>query len=152
MTIRKYARPLLAVAVVGLVANIVWALGFQLGESKAELKLEYDVKVVDHGTGRVTVVLTLADEGRLRPLSAIQLMVPSSDGTNHVDMSVAVGTRKVDGKEVARVHLLRKTAERAQLQLRTWHFDGKQEPLTWYYHVIELKDYLPAKKKPVEKE
>ena len=73
---RKLHLPLLAFSVIALAACFAWAEGFGLGESKEELKLKYDVKVTDHGTGRVTIVLTLEDEGRLTPLTDIQFRIP----------------------------------------------------------------------------
>jgi hypothetical protein len=40
--------------------------------------------------------------------------------------------------------LTRELAERASIQLQTNTLDGKQEPLTWYYHRIPIADYLKA--------
>lgn len=147
MFMRKYRLPLFVFAAFALAANLAWAIGFQLGETKKQLKLKYDVSVKDHGTGRVTVVLTVADQGRLKPLNSVNLVVPGKDKNkddgNYVDLSVALATREEGGKQVVRVHLLRELAERAEIQLRTGHLDGRQEPLTWYYHVIPLAEYLP---------
>ncbi len=145
MSVRKLRLPMTMFAVLVLSTGAVWALGFELGETKEELQLDYDVSVVDHGTGRVTVTLTLADEGRLAPLSGVYLNIPNDetdDGSGPVDLSVALDTREEDGKEVVRVHILRELAERGEIQLQTYHLDGKQEPLTWYYHVIPFADYL----------
>src|ERR1700683_4103948 len=41
-------------------------MSFYLRETKDQLKLKYEVAVEEHGSGRVTVVFTLADEGRLK--------------------------------------------------------------------------------------
>jgi len=142
MTIRRLRLPLILLAATMLSANIAWALGFGLGETKEELKLDYQVEVTDHGTGRVTVVFTLADEGRLKPLQSVDLVIPSEDGSNHVDMSLSLALREEDGKQVARIHLLKTLAERAEIQLKTRHIDGKEELLTWYYHSIPLAEYL----------
>jgi len=44
----------------GFVANLAWGLGFELGESKDQLKLKYDLTMVDHGTDRgVSLVLSV---------------------------------------------------------------------------------------------
>ncbi|HVW00048.1 MAG TPA: hypothetical protein VHB77_06905, partial [Planctomycetaceae bacterium] len=75
---RNLCVSVFAFAAVALVANLVWALGFQLGQSKDELKLKYDLEVQDHGTGRVTAVLKIADEGRLKPLNSVDLVIPDS--------------------------------------------------------------------------
>ena len=39
-------------------------------------------------------------------------------------------------------HLLKELGERAQIQLKTNHMDGKQHVLTWYYHVIPIAKYI----------
>jgi hypothetical protein len=135
-----------------LAAHLAWAIGFQLGETKDQLKLKYDVSVVDHRTGRVTVTLTIADEGRLKPLNSVDLAIPSKDGTGYYDLMLSLAPRNVDGKKAVSVHLRRELAERAQFDLKTSGLDGKKEPLTWYYYVIPIAEYLkkgePKKESP----
>jgi hypothetical protein len=120
--------------------------GFGLGETMVQLKLEYEVSVKDHGTGRITVTFTLTDEGRLKPLNSVDLSIPSKDkhksGGNMSDLSLSLATRKVDGKLVATVHLKKDLAERAVIRLTTSNLDGKQLPLTWYFHSIPIAEYL----------
>ncbi len=143
MCVRKICLPAMVFAAFVLTANLAWALGFQLGETKEQLKLKYDVAVTDHGTGRVTVTLMLADEGRIAPLDrGVDLVIPSKDGTGHVDLSLALERRKVDGKQVMSIHMTRELAERGEIHLKTDTLDGKQTPLTWYYHSIPLAGYL----------
>ena len=118
-------------------------MGFELSETKEQLGLKYDVAVTDHGTGRVTVMLTIADEGRLTLLSrGVNFVIPSKDGTGYVDLAFNMERRKVDGKQVMSVQLQRELAERAKIQLQTDKLDGKPLALTWYYHAIPVKDYL----------
>ena len=128
-------------------ANCCWALGLQLGESKEELRLDYAVEVTDHGPGPVQVVFTLASPGRLGPLTGVDLDVAAEDGSNHVDASIPLLFRAEGGKQVARVHLRRDWAERASIKLKTDGLDGKALGLTWYYHLIPLKGYLPVVKR-----
>ena len=142
MFVRKFCLPLIVFAALVLAANLAWALGFQLGETKEQLKLKYDVSLQDHGTGRVTVNLTIADHGRLKPLNSVDLVIPSKDGTGYVDLALSLATREVAGKEVVRVHLKRELAEQAEIHLKTSSLDGKQTPLTWYYHVIPIAEYI----------
>ena len=134
-------------------AAVVWAagraagIGFYLGETKDELKLKYDVAVQDHGTGRVTIVLTLADEGRLKPLDEVQLTIPAreknKDGSYWMDLVVSIDMVKGEGgKRVGRVHILRELAERAEIQLNTHTMDGKMDALTRLHHVIRIEEYL----------
>jgi hypothetical protein len=72
----------------------------------------------------------------------VDLVIPGKDGTNYVDLSVSLAPREIEGKEVVQVHLIREWAERAEIHLSTNHLDGKQEALTWYYHVIPIAEYL----------
>jgi hypothetical protein len=152
MFVRKFRVPLILFAAIVLPAGLAWAMGEQLGQTKEQLKLKYDVSVKDHGTGRVSVTVTIADQGRLNPLNSVDLVIPTEEAykankagrgySGHVDLSVALATREEDGKQVVRVHLLREWAERAQIQFRTSSVDGKKEALTWYYHTIPIAEYL----------
>jgi hypothetical protein len=135
----------LFVAVVALSASLAWALGFQLGESKDELKLKYDVAVDDHGTGRVTVVVSISDQGRLKPLDSVDLSIPAEGKSGMADLSLSLAASEENGKQVVRVHLLKEWAKRAEILLKTHHIDGKQEVRTWYYHSIPIAGYLKDK-------
>jgi hypothetical protein len=55
---------------------------------------------------------------------------------------VSLERRMENGKQIVSVHLTRELAERAKIQLQTDTLDGKQQPLTWYYHVIPVADHL----------
>lgn len=114
------------------------ALGFELGESKEELKLDYQITVADHKTGRVTIVFTLKDEGRLKPLNSVDLSVPSKDGSGKFHLVTSLKLRERDGSKVARVHIHKDWAKNARIDLKTSHLDGKLEPATWYYHSIRV--------------
>jgi hypothetical protein len=142
MSLRTIQLASVALVVVAASGGVAWAIGFELGKNKEELGLKYDVAVQDHGTGRVTVVVTLADEGTLKPLTAVQLDVPGEDGTGRPDLSLAIATREEEGAHVARVHLLRTLAERAEIRLQTRTLDGKETPLTWYYHTISVAEHM----------
>src|SRR5690349_7065440 len=100
----------LAAAVVVWTAGSAWGIGEILGESKEQLRLAYDVAAEQHASGRVTVVFTLADEGRLRPLDEVQLVVPAkaknADGSYWMDLVVPIDMVKAEGgRRVGRVHL-----------------------------------------------
>lgn len=143
MFTRTHCLPALVLAAVALAAGPAFGLGFELGETKEELKLVYDVATTDHGTGRVTITVTIADEGRLKPLSrGVSLHIPDQGGSGYADLSVNLERRQEGGKQVVSIHLTRELAERGAIHLKTDHLDGKVEPLTWYYHSIPLADYL----------
>lgn len=135
-----------AIAVFGTAVRAL-GIGFILGETKDELKLKYDVSVQDHGTGRVTVVFTLADEGRLKPLDAVQLVIPgqeqNKDGSHWMDLIVSIDMTKIDGgNRVGRIHIRKELAERAEIQLNTHAMDGKTDPITRLHHVIQIAKYM----------
>jgi hypothetical protein len=130
-----------------LAGGVAWGEGFILGQTKEELKLDYEVAVQDHGTGRVTVVLTLVDEGRLKPLDEVQLVIPGqeteTDGRRYMDLVVSVDMQRTDdGRRMGRVHMRRELAERAEIQLNTHTMDGKCDPMTRLHHKVPLAKYL----------
>ena len=138
---------LLALLVCYFAADQAWGIGFYLRETKDELKLKYEVAVQDHKTGRVTVVFTLTDEGRLKPLDEVQLVIPAQekneDGSHWMDLVVSIDMAKSDGgKRIGRVHLLKELAERAAIELNTHTMDGNMDGLTRLHHGIKIADYL----------
>ena len=148
MSARKYVLSILAFFGLLFSADAAWALGFEIGQSKEELELEYEISVVDHGTGRVTVNLTIADAGKLKQIESVWLNISSLDDPHRPDLSVSLATKKVDGKIYVRAHLKKELAERAQLQLKTWTNPrtGKQEPLSWFYYPISVAKLLKEQK------
>ncbi len=147
---------LIIAAVLLLGPERTWALGEILGQTKEELKLNYELAVYDHGTGRVTATLTIADEGRLAPLDAVELCIPAmekkKDGGQFMDLVVSLDMQKSDhGKRTARVHLNKVMAERAQIWLTTSSFDGKRQPLTRFHHIIPIADCLQSSKQATAK-
>ena len=138
MAILPRTLPLLALATSLLGANVAWGLGHELSETKEQLKLEYEMSVTDHGTGRVTINLTIASAGRLGPLDGVSLQIPSQDGTGYSDLSVALERREADGKQLYHAHLRKDWADRGAIHLKTHTLDGKSSPRTWYYHAIPI--------------
>jgi hypothetical protein len=62
----RLATSLLVVGVLALAAGQCWATFFDLGPSKDEWGLKYDVQVSPAEGNKLNVVFTLADEGRLK--------------------------------------------------------------------------------------
>ena len=109
--------------------------------------MKYEVTVQDHKTGRVTVVFTLADEGRLKPLDEVQLVIPAQekneDGSRWMDLVVSIDMVKSDDdKRVGRVHLLKQLAERAAIQLNSHSMDGNMDGFTRLHHSIPIAKYM----------
>ena len=142
MSLRYLRRAVLALVILAAGGGVAWGIRFGLSGPKEDYGLGYDVEVTDHGTGRVTVVLTIADEGKLKPINDVTLELPGQDGSGRPDLSVAIATRDEDGARVARIHLLKSLAERAEIWLHTRGLDGKEEPLTGYFYTIKLIDQL----------
>jgi len=145
---RNLGFELLVVVALLSTANRASALGEILGQTKEELKLGYDPVARDLGSGRVAIEFTLTDEGRLKPLDGVELMVPAretdSAGGHSMDLVVPVELKLERGKRVARVQLTRELAERAEIWLTTYWFDGKQLVMTRYHHVIPVGPDLKA--------
>ena len=136
-----------AVAVLALVSHQCWGIGFHLGHTKEELNLKYDLAVTEHDSGRVTIVFTLADEGRLKPLDEVELVIPNQekneDGGKWMDLVVSIDMLETnDGKSVGRVHLRKEWAGRAEIRLNTHTMDGKRDPLTRLHHGIPLAKHM----------
>ena len=150
----RWSVAVLLVAIIAWMAGRAWGISFGLGQSKEELKLDYDVAVTDHGTGRVTVVLTITDEGRLKPLDSVQFGIPDKEknesGGHWMDLAVSIEMVKAkDGKRIGRVHVLRELAERAQITFNTRTIDGKIDPTAGWYYVIPVAKYLKETTEPV---
>ncbi|MEZ5943153.1 MAG: hypothetical protein R3C18_17300 [Planctomycetaceae bacterium] len=149
---KSLGASLLAMVVVVGSCQQANAIGFPLSESKEELKLKYEVEVTDHGTDRVTVVFTLEDEGRMKPLDEVQFYIPAQEknanGGYYADLVVSIEMREMeDGKRRGRVHILRELAERGEIWLNTHHMDGEVTPLTRWHHIIPVAKHLPEPKK-----
>jgi hypothetical protein len=147
MFMRSLRWSLMVLAVLCVTADRAGAMGEILGQTKEELKLQYDVVVHDHGNGRLGIEFTLADDGRLKPLYAVDLSVPAQEpdknGGYSMDLSVTMElTKSNDGKRVARFEIRRDWAERAQIWLSTYTFDGKPLVMTHYHYVIPVAKYL----------
>jgi len=121
-------------------------MGFELKETKEELKLDYTVEATDsNGGGRMSVVFTLADEGRIKPITSVEFAVPSKDGSGYYDVVVTLSPFERDGKKVYVMQLTRDLAERGEIDLKTNTMDGKRM-LNWGYHRVVLEKYAKAAK------
>ena len=146
MFLRKLRLPFFVLAVIALAANFVWALNFELGETKQQLKLEYDVVVKDIGANGYLIDLTIANQGRMKPLSDVGLCVYGKEMTNQgrspvIDLALSLAPRKEGDKLSVHFQLNREWAERAEISLLTSHLDD-QKLVESCYHVIRLREHL----------
>jgi hypothetical protein len=58
--------------VMALLPGLCWAVYYELGPSKDEWGLKYDVAVSDADDDKATIAFTVADEGRLKPFHSVQ--------------------------------------------------------------------------------
>ena len=79
----RLATGILVVAALVLMSGHCWAIYYGLGPSQDEWGLKYDVEVNDADSDTLTVVFTLADEGRLKPFYSLELVAFSkqTDGS-----------------------------------------------------------------------
>jgi len=146
MSIRlsRLGRAMLVVAVILLMSGRGWAIYNVLGPSKDEWGVKYDIAVYDAGSGMLTVVFTLADEGRLKPFYSIELIVLSKEIDNQGGHSYDVKTPIVlkttsDGRRAGQAQMRKELLDRAQIRILTNRFDG--QPQQW------LANYeIPIKK------
>lgn len=141
------ATGLLVVATMVLTSERSWAIRFALGPSKDEWKLKYDVAVYDSDGDKVTVVLTLADEGRLKPIYSIDLVAFSkqtdNQGGHSYDATVPIELKTTqDGKRAGQAQIRKEFVNRAKIRIITLTVDGKRQPSGGAFYDIPIAKYL----------
>jgi hypothetical protein len=145
------ATGLLVVAAMVLMAGHSWAIYYGLPLSKDEYGLKDDVAVQDADSDTLTVVFTLADEGRLKPLYSIELVAFSKQtdpqGGRSYDVKAPFKLEAgEDGKRTGHVQIRKDVAQRAKIRILTQMVDGKRQPSGGAYIDIPIAKYL--KKSP----
>jgi hypothetical protein len=148
MSIRlsRLATGVLVVAAIVLVSGRSWAMFYGLGPSKDEWKLKYDVEVNAADGDTLTVVFTLADEGRLKPIYSIDLVAFSkqtdSQGGRSYDVKAPIQLKTTkDGKRAGQVQIRKEFVNRAIIRILTQTVDGQRQPFAAYYD-IPLRKFL----------
>jgi hypothetical protein len=153
----RLATGMLVVAALVLMAGRSWAIYYGLGPSKDEWGLKYGVAVSDADGDKMTVVFTLADEGRLKPFYSIHLVAFSkqtdSQGGRSYDVKVPIELKSTeDGKRAGQVQIRKEFLDRAKIRILTQMVDGKRQPSGGAYYDIPIKKYLnktPATASPL---
>lgn len=148
MPARTFYFSSLALVALLLAAGIAWGLGSELGQSKEQLGLEYDLAVTDHHNGRVTLNLTIANQGKMAPLDTVQLTIPSDELKGYYDLVISLATEKQGGKLTARAHLSKALARRAVIRLTTHSSpdgDKQRSGREWVYFNIPVRQYIKDK-------
>jgi hypothetical protein len=153
----RLVMTLLVATVTLLMSGRCWAVYNVLGPSKDEWGLKYDVQVSDAGGGTLTVVFTLADEGRLKPLSLIELIAFSKETDNQGGHTYDVKAPIVlkpsqDGRRAGHVQIRKEFADRAQIRILTDRVDGQPQQSGWACYEIPMNKFLnkaPAAASPL---
>ena len=141
------ATGMLVVAAMVLMSDRSWAIRYGLAPSKDEWKLKYDVAVHDAGSDTLTVVFTLADEGRLKPIYSIDLVAFSkqtdSQGGRSYDVKVPIELKPTqDGRRAGQVQIRKEFLGRAKIRILTRMVDGKRQPSGGAHYDIPIAKYL----------
>lgn len=141
MSIRfsRVAMGALVVAAVALMPAFCWAVFYDLGPSQDEWGLKYDVTVNEADGDKVTVVFTLADEGRLKPIHSATVVAfskPDRDGGRSYDVKAPIEFKTTtDGKRIGQVQIPKQFVNRAAIRLLTLNVNGKRQQSASYYDV-----------------
>lgn len=138
---------MLVVAAIVLVSGRCWAIRQGLGPSKDDWKLKYDVAVSEADGDKLTVVFTLADEGRLKPIYSIDLVAFSrqtdNQGGRSYDVMVPIELKPTqDGKRAGEVQIRKEFVDRAKIRIITLTVDGKRQPSGGAFFDIPIAKYL----------
>jgi hypothetical protein len=143
----RLATGLLVVAAMVLMSDRSWAIYYRLDPSPDEWGLKYDVAVQDADSDTMTVVFTLADEGRLKPIHSIELVAFSkqtdSQGGRSYDVKEPIKVKPTeDGRRMGQVQIRKEFADRAKFRILTQMVDGKRQPSGGSYIDIPLSKFL----------
>ena len=149
MSIRwsRLATGMLVVAAMVLTSDRCWAIYYGLGPSKDEWGLKYEVEVLDAGSDTLTIVFTLADEGRLKPIYSIDVVAFSkqtdSQGGRSYDVKAPIELKPTeDGRRTGQVQIPKKFAVGAKIRILTQMVDSKRQPSGGAYYDIPIAKYL----------
>src|SRR6476661_7281200 len=129
----RLATGVLVVAAIVLMSDRSWAIRYGLDPSKDDWKLKYDVSVHHADGDTLTVVFTLDDEGRLKPIYSIDLVAFSkqtdNQGGRSYDVMVPIELKPTkDGRRVGQAQIRKQFVDRAKIRIITLTVDGKRQP------------------------
>ena len=135
------------VVAIALLPGPSWAIYYGLGQSNDEWGLKYDVEVNEADRDTLTVVFTLADEGRLKPFYSLELIAFSLQtddrGGRSYDVKAPIEFKSTkDGRRMGQVPLRKEFANRAQIRILTNMVDGKPQTSGLVYYVIPINKFL----------
>jgi hypothetical protein len=124
-----------------------WAIYNVLGPSKDEWGMKYYVEVNNADGDTATVVFTLADEGRLKPLYSIELFAFSketdSQGGHGYDVKTPFVLKATkEGRRAGQVQIRKEFIDRAQIRILTRMVDGQPQTSGLACYEIPLNQFL----------
>ncbi len=141
----RVAMTISAVAALVLLPGLCWAVFHELGPSKDEWGLKYDLAVSDAEGDKATVAFTLADEGRLKPIYSLTVVAfskPDSQGGRSYDVKAPIELKPTkDGQRAGQVVIPKQFAGRAAIRVLTLTVSGKRSTSASYYD-ISLQKHL----------
>jgi hypothetical protein len=152
----KFSRlvtEILVVAAMLLTSGRSWAIYNVLGPSKDEWGVKYDVEVKDTGRDMVTVVFTLADEGRLKPFYSVEVIAMNketdSQGGHAYDVKEKIVLKPAeDGRRVGEVKMRKEFLDHAQIRMLSDKFDN--QPQQWLVNYeTPIKRFLDKEPAPI---
>jgi hypothetical protein len=146
----RLATATLVVAVTLLMSDRSIAIYYGLGASKDDWGMKYDVVVNEDDRDTVSVVFTVADEGRLKPFDLIELIAFNKEtdeqGGHSYDVKTPIVLKKTkDGRLVGQAEMPKQFLDRAQIRILTRTLDSKPQSGLSYY---EIRIKKPLNKTP----
>jgi hypothetical protein len=134
-------------AVVALVAGTSWAIYEELGPSKDDWKMKYEIQVTPAGGNALSVAFTLADEGRLKPVHSVTVIVfsePDRSGARRYELKEKIELKPTsDGTRAGQVQIHKDFAERAVVRVLATRVDGRpRQGASAAYYDIPLKKFM----------
>lgn len=136
---------LLAVSLVAMTSAYCLAVYHDLGPSKDDWKMKYDLKVNGSDGDMVDVSFVLADEGRLKPIysaTVVAFSAPDRDGGRSYDVKAPIELKKAASGRGGKVQIRKEFADRAMIRILTLNVDGKRQTAGAAYYDIPLKKFL----------
>ena len=135
----RVATGLLLLAAMALLPSLCWGIYYELGPSKDEWGLKYDVTVSDADADNATVVFTLASEGRLKSIYSATVIAstePDRQGFQSFLVNAPIEFKPTrDGKRVGQVQVRKEFLERCNIRILTLNVDGKRYASAQYYNI-----------------
>jgi hypothetical protein len=139
------ATGVLVVVAFVLIASRGWAHFYELGPSKDEWGLKYEVEVTANGDN-LNVNFTLADQGRLKPIYSVSVVAFSDlrrDGGRAWLLNKTIDLKPTkDGKLTGQVQIPKELANRGMIRIMTQMFDGKFQTAGARYYQMPVTKFM----------